>query len=449
MAWVLLGIITLVFIFWGIGDIFTRPAHIAAKVNGQVISQSALRDALDRLQNTSLSPPELQKQALEGLIRDTLLSQTSTALGLVATQAEISRIVRSIPDFQNNGQFSETKYRTVLHHAHYTPQTFESELQRSVLVSQLEQAFIQTEFSLPSELETLIQLTEQRRDVGFGVLSMTALMTSVSPEDIKTYYESHKNAFQAPEKVRFQYIQLSRDAFKNEDLFLEKSDALATLAFQHKEALEPIAEALKLPIQTTGWVTREDAHINPIMLKTAFEDEQVKEGQHSDMIELDSKTLALVRLVEHQPAAPLSLEAAADSVKYLVQRERAVAQAELLAREMEAALQAGASPQRVMAQYKTTWQRQNNISRQYVGEYADITQYAFSLPKEPGATGYTVLANGNVAVVQVLKVTDGDLNAIPLEQRGAYAASFAQGLGQLDFMTYTQYLAKTAKIQRF
>ncbi len=99
-----------------------------------------------------------------------------------------------------------------------------------------------------------------------------------------------------------------------EKLFLEQSDKLQTLAFENEGSLDAAAEAIGQKIQTSDWISKGDVgtkrtlFTSPKLLKAAFSDDVLNAGKNSDLIEINSGEVAVVRLQDHQPPKQKPLE---------------------------------------------------------------------------------------------------------------------------------------------
>ncbi len=92
-----------------------------------------------------------------------------------------------------------------------------------------------------------------------------------------------------------------------EKLFLDNSDKLQTLAFENESSLDGAADAVGLKVKSSDWITRSTAPTadkgilsSPKILQTAFSEDVLKLGKNSELIEIDSETVAVIRLQEHK-----------------------------------------------------------------------------------------------------------------------------------------------------
>ena len=116
-AYVVLGPIVLVFVAWGaygIVNLSVGGANYAAEADGGKVSLEEARNAWlqqqaqwqQRLGGAELPPPlrtQLQDQVLEGLVRNTLLTQRTHELGYRVGHDDLVEAIQNEPAFQVGG----------------------------------------------------------------------------------------------------------------------------------------------------------------------------------------------------------------------------------------------------------------------------------------------------------------------------------------------------------
>ena len=103
-----------------------------------------------------------------------------------------------------------------------------------------------------------------------------------------------------------------------DNLFYERSELMATLAYENDDSLEPVAEALSLPIKHSKLFDRlggEGVAANEKVRQAAFSDLLLKEGRNSDVIELGKNHIVVLRTEQHHPAKPLPLVKVREQVR--------------------------------------------------------------------------------------------------------------------------------------
>ncbi len=103
-----------------------------------------------------------------------------------------------------------------------------------------------------------------------------------------------------------------------EEFFFDRVDALVNAAYENPGSLEPAAEASGLEIRESEWMSRESGEGiggHPAIREAAFVDEGVSEGYNSDVIELDDRHVAVIRLLEEQEPEPIPFDEVEESVR--------------------------------------------------------------------------------------------------------------------------------------
>lgn len=206
----LFGVESLVGLFGGGGDEI-------AKVNGEPITRQQLELEVQRAIRSGQVPPEqeraLRAQMLDQLITDRLLTQYAEEGGLYLSEEQLDQVIVSLPEFQDSqGRFDGELFRNRLASAGYTPMAFREELRVDMKRQQLQQGLAFSDFTLPSEQETLAALQRQTRTFRHAALSVDALEEAieVSEADLQAYYEASAENYRRPEQVRLEYVIIDR-----------------------------------------------------------------------------------------------------------------------------------------------------------------------------------------------------------------------------------------------
>ncbi|MGH8708709.1 MAG: SurA N-terminal domain-containing protein, partial [Burkholderiales bacterium] len=125
--------------------------------------------------------------------------------------------------------------------------------------------------------------------------------------------------------------------------FAEAAEAFANLVYEQSDSLKPAAERFKLPLQTSGWVSRNvptpDAGVlgSPKLLGALFADDAIKARRNTDAVEVAPNVLAAARVIEHQPESQKTFDQVRADIE---QRLRAQAASRLAEQAGEAKLAA-------------------------------------------------------------------------------------------------------------
>ena len=222
-AKVIIGLIVLSFAAFGLETLLPGGSGTSvAEVNGEEITPIALQEAItqqkrqlvsvlgDDIDPALLDDDRLQPRALQSLIQRALLLQKSTALNLVASEAQVGKSITSVEAFQLNGQFSPDAYKSVLANAGYTPERFRRAQADDIVLTQLQIAISETEFATETEIAATANLIAEERDVRYLVIPDEGLVIDedISDAALQNYYQQNEAAFFNPEQVVVDYILL-------------------------------------------------------------------------------------------------------------------------------------------------------------------------------------------------------------------------------------------------
>jgi len=227
-AYVVLGPIVLVFVAWGaygIVNLSVGGANYAAEADGGKVSLEEARNAWlqqqaqwqQRLGGAELPPPlrtQLQDQVLEGLVRNTLLTQRTRDLGYRVGHEDLVEAIQHEPAFQVGGEYSAEAAKARLAAAGISLDTFQEELRQQLMRTQLEGGIRVSDFLTPAELARLTDLEDQEREVRFFVLPSERFKSATPVDDaaVQAYYKAHQAQFMTPESAHLQYAELRLEA---------------------------------------------------------------------------------------------------------------------------------------------------------------------------------------------------------------------------------------------
>lgn len=221
VAGIFLGAIAVVFVFWGI-DFQSSSGSFAAKVDGERIPVETVRRAWQQRQSQLQQmlrnelPPEMAKAQqtalLDQYIQQTLLTQRANEFGYRVSDAALAKRVMEIPQFQVDGKFSQDRYNALLRSNGTTETRFEADLQAELLLEQLQNAVVDSAFTVPFELERRFALEKQQREVDYVLFAANDFLpnVTVTDEQIQKHYDENRDNYLLPETVDLQYIELTR-----------------------------------------------------------------------------------------------------------------------------------------------------------------------------------------------------------------------------------------------
>jgi peptidyl-prolyl cis-trans isomerase D len=194
VAWAIVILISVPFAFWGIDSYLGGGAEpVVATVEGTKITERNLDRTVDRRRmvlrerlGAAYSPElfegmNLREQVLDSMIRDTVLLESSLDMGMRVSDEAVRAAILSEPAFQEGGRFDKTTYERVLRLQGLTPSSYEEQLRRSLLSTQLARALTESAFVTETELEGAARLLRQEREIAYVVLPTDAFQPTTNP----------------------------------------------------------------------------------------------------------------------------------------------------------------------------------------------------------------------------------------------------------------------------
>jgi len=220
LAYVVLGAIGLVFVFWGINWTLSAPTY-AAKVNGSEISSNQVRQTyqqqLAQMERQSSAPlddamrNELKRRVLAEYVNTEALVTRADDLGYRVSDRELLAEMSQVPAFQVDGKFDQAHALAVLNAQGRSVAEIEGLFRRDAKLRQLDTALNASSFATPTELKEFRALTRQQRELAWLTLPAAKYAAGATPDDaaIKAYYDAHKAEYMTPETVNLRYVELS------------------------------------------------------------------------------------------------------------------------------------------------------------------------------------------------------------------------------------------------
>ena len=165
----------------------------------------------DAFDSKAFESAENKREILEDMIDEQLMRLAAESDGIVVSDAEIRREIQQIPDFQVDGRFDADRYQMLLasQNPPQTPRTFEQTVRDNLQYGLIPSRLARSGFVTDMELDRLMRLLGERRDISFVVMPPAAVDTSpVTPAQIQAWYESHAREYRSPETVRLEYVEV-------------------------------------------------------------------------------------------------------------------------------------------------------------------------------------------------------------------------------------------------
>lgn len=229
---IVLFIALLPFLFWGLESYQGMGgAGSVASVDGEEISrqeyEQALRNQQENLRNmlgdnydaSLLDNPQMRTAILENLIQQKLLRHEADQVGLAVLDSRLTAEIQNIDLFHEDNKFSYERYRELLQRQGMTPAMFEARLAGDLMRQQLVEGITASVITSRTTARKIASLSETKYEINRAVISPEQYINQVEPEEaaIQSYYDSHRQDFTLPERVRIEYVVLSLDEMAKQE----------------------------------------------------------------------------------------------------------------------------------------------------------------------------------------------------------------------------------------
>lgn len=260
-----------------------------------------------------------------------------------------------------------------------------------------------------------------RSEFGFHIIRLAA----IKPAQGKTF-----------DAVRDEILaELKRQAAAKR--FAESAESFGNMVYEQSDSLAPVAEQLKLLVEKSDWIDENakgiGEHESRKLITALFSEDALVRRHNTEAIDVGNKTLVAARVLEHQPAAVLSLEEATERIRTILVQKEASRLAKKAGEEALAAIKAGTGGDQ-------NWSKPLTLQRGTPGVEQQVVRAVFSADQGllPQFVGVSMPAGG-YALIKVESVSkpamDGEDPRIQAAQE-----QLARGLGRQDMEGYVRAL---------
>jgi len=225
-SWVvkaIFGVIIIVFVFWGMGNMGGGGSGGVAQVNGESITVAEYGRMLERVVSAymrmdpdMLSDPailaQLKREILDEMINNKVRMQEAQRLGILVTPNELKRYLHDQPQFHDeSGTFSETLYRAQLAAMRVNAELYLQWLEEDLLIRKL-LAYVGMSSGI-SETEARLEhdFNMEMRTADYVLFSLEEhkAKAEVSDEEIAAYYDRNRENFRRPVRANLEFLRLT------------------------------------------------------------------------------------------------------------------------------------------------------------------------------------------------------------------------------------------------
>ncbi|MGB5260178.1 MAG: SurA N-terminal domain-containing protein [Gammaproteobacteria bacterium] len=238
------------------------------------------------------------------------------------------------------------------------------------------------------------------------------------------------------------------------DLFYDKSDMMANLAFEQPDTLEGVAEALQLQIKESDWIGRDGGPgigENDDIVEAVFGVDVLQNDGNSTTIEIGENHIVVLRKMEYQQARPRPFDEVREQIRSAVRTRKIRELLETQGKQYLAELEQGSTTLEAIAgKHALTSEQHPLMKRNATEPDRAIVRQAFSmrppLDDKPVYSGL-LLPQGDYALVALHEVRDGTITGLDEEQLTQAKRGLSRILGASDVQLVLDGLENTASIE--
>ena len=223
LAKLILALITVPFALWGIDSYLHQAGSnvTVAKVGGQSITMQEYSNALQTLRSqlqaegkvdpATLEDPKLKQSVLDKLIITHLLNAEVNRAKFILSDEQLAKYITQLPEFQQDGHFSQEVYDKLLAQNRLSPSQFEARIRGQLLTQEVREGIAGLAYLPNGVAEQALKVENQQREVSVAEIKTKDFVaqTKVTPEEVKAYYDKNHDKFRMPEQVKLEFVLMS------------------------------------------------------------------------------------------------------------------------------------------------------------------------------------------------------------------------------------------------
>jgi len=193
--------------------------------------------------------------------------------------------------------------------------------------------------------------------------------------------------------------------FKAEERFYEISQRISEVAFEVPDNLDEVADIAGKAISTTALFSRNNAPqvvSSPNVLASAFSSELVEEAVNSEVLELGSNHIMVVRVAAHEPERTKAMDEVKDQIQQTLSAQAAQKAARDWALDVKTALTDGEDVTAKLGAFELSWEDKQGVARNDAALSKSIVDASFKL--SAADTSVVDLVTGDISLVQLIQV---------------------------------------------
>jgi len=333
ILWIIAIIIILSFGIFGTASRLDNTVNSAGTLNGHNVNikdfQTAYDDARDQAIRIygdeffkNASKIDLEQETWDRLI----LLKEAQKRDITVSDQEVVAFIATLPYFQKSGQFDQTTYEEIVQNPSIFDRPthdFEEGVRKQLMIKKLIDSVAPDLVLSDADLKKEYQKRNEKITLQYVLFSAAdyGKKASASTDEIKSFYDSHKEQFRTAPTIVLNYVQTKDKALV---------DTLSK-ELQPGTDFAAVAKTLKLEMKTSSAFTQDQPILtfasNPDNIQKFF---QMKPGEYSPPLEAPDGW-QIVQLKEKNDSSVPALEDIKDKIKDAVLLEKGFALAKPVA----------------------------------------------------------------------------------------------------------------------
>ena len=221
-AKVVLAIIVVPFALFGIDSYLNSMGSnvtVASVNNFKITAQDFQRSMMvlqERLDaegqdRSILQSPELKKSVIESLVDSQLIKEAVNKYNFRISNDQLTTYLVGMPDFQENGKFSQQRYDQIVQYNGLTPKKLEDQIRGDMATQQIQGTLANLSYYPKNKIDDIAKIAYQKRHVKLYDLLLKdyEAAVKVSDEELNTFYNDNPSSFIRPDQVKIDFVVYS------------------------------------------------------------------------------------------------------------------------------------------------------------------------------------------------------------------------------------------------
>ncbi|MGA1868767.1 MAG: peptidyl-prolyl cis-trans isomerase [bacterium] len=274
IIFVVIAFIGTIFLVWGFGGKQEGRNDVIATVFEKEITMPEYYEERSRIHqhyqniykdkwNSQLADQlNIKEMALDNLITKYVLLNAAEENKIIVTDNEAMAYIRAMPIFQRDGVFDLNLYHQRLRIIRTTPEKFQEDIRRSLLIDKLRDTVIGGIKVTESELKERYARYHEQVKFKYILISPDKVGeegdVTVDESRLKEYYEEHKGDYTDPEQRKIEYLKIDYNRFKKDIKITEDEIAKYYQRNQNKFSTPKRVRASHILIKTSPQDAKEE-----------------------------------------------------------------------------------------------------------------------------------------------------------------------------------------------